>query len=179
MDLGTGDGRFVLHAARAHPDALVIGVDAVAASMVRASRRAARARDGLPHALFVVAAVERLPVELDGIADEIRIHFPWGSLLRGIVRGEPAVLGPVARISRDGTVLRVLWSLTDRERGIGLPAFDPVELRDRLDAVGFELEELREATAAEIAATGSSWAKRLGVGRRRPATCLQARRRGA
>jgi 16S rRNA (adenine(1408)-N(1))-methyltransferase len=177
VDLGTGDGRFVLHAARAQPHALVIGVDADAASMVEASRRAARRRDGLPNALFVVAAVERLPVELDGIVDEIRIHFPWGSLLRGIVRGEPAVLGPVARISRDGTVLRVLWSLTDRERGIGLPAFDPVELRHRLDAFGFELEQLREATGAEVADAGSSWAKRLGVGRGRSATRLQARRR--
>jgi 16S rRNA (adenine(1408)-N(1))-methyltransferase len=177
VDLGTGDGRFVLRAARAHPDALVIGVDAHAASMAEASRRAARARDGLPNALFVVSEVQRLPIELGGVADEIRIHFPWGSLLHGLVLGEPAVLGPVARISRDGTLLRAFWSLTDRERGTGLEASDLEALPGRLDAFGFQVEELGEATATEIDDTGSSWAKRLGVGRVRPATRLEARRR--
>jgi len=41
VDLGTGDGRYVLAEAVAHPDRLVIGVDAGAAAMVEAARRAA------------------------------------------------------------------------------------------------------------------------------------------
>ena len=63
IDLGTGDGRYVLAAAAAQPDRLVIGVDANAQSMATASRRASAkpARGGLPNALFVVAAVEALP----------------------------------------------------------------------------------------------------------------------
>lgn len=60
VDLGTGDGRRVLRAAAARPDTLVIGVDANAAGMVEASRRAAR-RGALPNALFVVAAAEHPP----------------------------------------------------------------------------------------------------------------------
>jgi 16S rRNA (adenine(1408)-N(1))-methyltransferase len=53
----------VLATAAAQPDRLVIGVDASAAAMAAASRRAAArpARGGLPNALFVVAAVESLP----------------------------------------------------------------------------------------------------------------------
>ena len=60
VDLGTGDGRFVLAAAAAGPDTLVIGVDASAGAMAEASRRAAgpTRRGGLPNALFVVAAAE-------------------------------------------------------------------------------------------------------------------------
>jgi 16S rRNA (adenine(1408)-N(1))-methyltransferase len=60
LDLGTGDGRYVLAAAAARPDTLVIGVDANAAAMAEASRRAAR-RDALPNALFAVAAAEHPP----------------------------------------------------------------------------------------------------------------------
>jgi 16S rRNA (adenine(1408)-N(1))-methyltransferase len=60
LDLGTGDGRHVLAAARARPDTLVIGVDANAAGMAEASRRAAR-RGALPNALFAVVAAEHPP----------------------------------------------------------------------------------------------------------------------
>jgi 16S rRNA (adenine(1408)-N(1))-methyltransferase len=60
IDLGTGDGRFVLAAAAARPDTLVIGLDANAAGMAEASRRAAR-KDALPNALFAVAAAEHPP----------------------------------------------------------------------------------------------------------------------
>jgi 16S rRNA (adenine(1408)-N(1))-methyltransferase len=60
LDLGTGDGRSVLAAAAAQSDVLVIGVDASAAAMAEASRRAAR-RDALPNALFAVMAAEHPP----------------------------------------------------------------------------------------------------------------------
>ena len=61
VDLGTGDGRAVIERARAQPDALVVGIDASAAGMADASRRAARSvpRGGVPNALFVVAAAEQ------------------------------------------------------------------------------------------------------------------------
>ena len=59
VDLGTGDGRSVLAAAAARPDTLVVGVDANAAGMAAASRRALKRR--LPNAVFVVAAAEHPP----------------------------------------------------------------------------------------------------------------------
>jgi 16S rRNA (adenine(1408)-N(1))-methyltransferase len=63
VDLGCGDGRAVLAAAAAQSDRLVVGVDANAAAMAEASRRAGRTpgRGGLPNALFVVGAAEALP----------------------------------------------------------------------------------------------------------------------
>jgi 16S rRNA (adenine(1408)-N(1))-methyltransferase len=68
----------VLAAAAAQPDRLVIGVDANAAGMAEAARRAAAkpSRGGLPNALFVVAAVEALPPELTGLAYLVTCHFP-------------------------------------------------------------------------------------------------------
>jgi hypothetical protein len=46
--------------AAAHPDTLVIGLDASASAMERSARRAAR-RNALPNALFVVAAAQHPP----------------------------------------------------------------------------------------------------------------------
>jgi 16S rRNA (adenine(1408)-N(1))-methyltransferase len=60
VDLGTGDGRYVLAAAAEQPETLVIGVDASASAMAEAARRAAL-RVGLPNAVFVVAAAEHPP----------------------------------------------------------------------------------------------------------------------
>ena len=50
----------MLAAARARPDTLTIGLDANAAGMIEASRRAAK-RDAVPNALFAVAAAEHPP----------------------------------------------------------------------------------------------------------------------
>ena len=36
--------------------------------------------------------VEDLPAELDGVADELHVHFPWGSLLRAVGVGKVDVL---------------------------------------------------------------------------------------
>ena len=60
IDAGTGDGRAVLAAAAGEPATLVLGLDANAAGMAEASRRAARSgrRGGLPNAAFVLAAAE-------------------------------------------------------------------------------------------------------------------------
>ena len=72
--------------ARRDPDRLVIGLDADAASMRTSARRAARQKDGLPNAAFVVAAIESALADLRGVADRVTVHFPWGSLLRGFWR---------------------------------------------------------------------------------------------
>jgi hypothetical protein len=44
-------------------------------------------------------------------------------------------------------------------------------------AAGLEVTEHRPATAADVAALGSTWAKRLGIPERRPAWLLTARNR--
>ena len=124
-----------------------------------------------------MAAAEALPPELDGLVDDVRIQFPWGSLLHGLVRAEPAVVRSLARVCRDGGSLLAIWSLTTHERRTGLLDVDLARLPSALRPYGFEAEEPRPATPDEIADTGSSWAKRLGVGRDRPATALVARRR--
>ena len=169
----------MLAAAAAQPDRLVIGVDASAAAMAEASRRAARkpGRGGLPNALFVMAAAESLPKELDGLADLLIVNFPWGSLLRGLLEADPAVMTGLTRVMRPGAVLAVLLSSIDRDRGAGVDPIEESTLKAVVDAYRrYELDvtDLRPATAADVAAAHSTWGKRLGAGRQRPAWRIEA-----
>ena len=171
----------MLAAAAAEPDRLVVGVDASAAAMAEASRRAARRpeRGGLPNALFVVAAAEALPAELDGLAGLVTVHFPWGSLLRGLLTADPAVLAGLARVLRPGGTLSMLVSSTDRDRGAGVGPIDRPALAVLAGAYarqGLAVTRVRPATPDDVAASRSTWGRRLGAGTRRPAWLLEARR---
>jgi 16S rRNA (adenine(1408)-N(1))-methyltransferase len=170
----------VLAAAAAEADRLVVGVDASAAAMAAASRRAARRpeRGGLPNALFVMAAAEALPPELDGLADRVTVHFPWGSLLRGLLAADPQVMAGLVRVMRQGAALSMLVSSTARDNGAGVGPVDERALAAL--AVDYGLHGLgvtgvRPATPTDVAAARSTWGKRLGAGARRPAWLLQAR----
>lgn len=93
VDIGTGDGRHVLDVARAEPDRLVIGIDAVAETMAESSRKAAASprKGGLGNVLFFRGAAERLPGPFAGIADLVTVNYPWGSLMR--IVAEPEIEG--------------------------------------------------------------------------------------
>ena len=173
VDLGTGDGRAVLARARREPGALVIGVDAAAAAMAESSLRAARpvGKGGLSNALFVVAAAERPPAELLGIAAEVTIAMPWGSLLRGALALDDVCEGAagIAGLVAPRGAVRVLLSIDPRDR-LSLPALDEHaagNLTVRWLRHGLTLTAFRPADATAIAASGSSWARRLAAGRDR------------
>ena len=156
----------------------MVGIDADAASMLDASRRASRppARGGAPNAVFVASSLEALPAELGPFADRVTIHLPWGSLLRGLVSADAATLASLARLARPGATITVLLSVeaVDAGAGLGPLAEDALSrLASRAAEHALELTECRPATAADVAAAHSSWGKRLGVGTRRRAWLLR------
>lgn len=177
IDLGTGDGRFVSAQAREHPDKFFIGIDANVKPLEKPSMKATRkpSKGGLPNAMFVQAAVEDLPEELHGIANEIHVHFPWGSLLRGVVLGEPEVLGPIRRLAADGCLLEVITGIdperdrTEVER-LGIPELNDDylvrSLTTRFEDAGFAAVEIRRLGPDEWRQLETSWARRLHGGTR-------------
>ena len=79
--------------------------------------------------------------------------------------------------------MRVLVSVTPRDGpavGEGFPSGPDVlaPFAAALSAAGLEQLTIRAATSDDVAALGSTWAKRLGVPARRPAWLLTARRAG-
>ena len=158
----------------------MIGVDASAAGMAESSHRAARPtrRGGLPNALFVVAAAECPPRELHGLADELTMLFPWGSLLRGALALDATVAAGIAQLVRPDGSVEAFVSVTERD-GLGVASLGEADRRAlaaRWAVFGFELTDFGPASAVDIDATGSTWAKRLGAGRDRPAWHLALRR---
>jgi 16S rRNA (adenine(1408)-N(1))-methyltransferase len=159
-----------------------VGLDAVAAPMADASRRAARpaARGGRPNVLFVVAGVEVPPVELVGRADLVTVDLPWGSLLRGVLGLDARAAAGLASLVRPGGALEALVSIEPRD-GLG-DLLGHGAADDRLATawagLEFRLTELRPAEPREVLASGSSWARRLGAtaGDRRRVTRLCLRR---
>jgi hypothetical protein len=95
--------------------------------------------------LFVVSSAEALPGPLDGIADAMHVHFPWGSLR--------TCFGDLALLLRAGGAMTVV--LNDVCVSPAVP--------------GLVITEIGYATPAQVSATRSTWAKRLGVGPNRPA----------
>jgi 16S rRNA (adenine(1408)-N(1))-methyltransferase len=171
VDLGTGDGRAVLARAAAHPGSLVIGIDANAAAMVESSRRAARGRGGarggtrFPNAWFLVEAAEALPGPLDRVASLVTITMPWGSLLRGVLGLDHAVLGGIASIVAPGGRVEAIVSVVPSDNVDGLSLLDrdaEVRVAAAWRRAGFELVSMRRATAEDLQDARSSWARRLG-----------------
>jgi 16S rRNA (adenine(1408)-N(1))-methyltransferase len=172
IDIGTGDGCFVSAAARANPDRFYIGVDANAKPLEKLSMKATRkpAKGGLPNAMFVQAAVEDLSAEFNGVADEIHIHFPWGSLLRAVTTGDAGILNSLRRIAAPDCLLEVIIGIDPgRDRSeierLGVPDLTPVVLHSFLipkyAAAGFHPLEVRTLERSEWPKIETSWARKL------------------
>ncbi len=178
VDIGTGDGRFVYQCARENPSKFYIGIDANAKPLEKISMKATRrpAKGGAANVLFLQGSVEALPGELNNAADEIHIHFPWGSLLRAIAIGQLTVLQGLRRILVDGGLLEVVIGVdaerdrTEVER-LGLPqiSLDYITsvLAPRYAASRFEIKEKGKLAAEEWPHLRSSWARRLSGNDRR------------
>jgi predicted RNA methylase len=159
LDLGTGDGRFVCHMAEQRPDWFFIGIDACRENLHLNSRKKQ------PNALFLIANVQVLPEELNGLTSHVTINFPWGSLLESLLKDNNTL------VSRLKTVTRRYASMD-----IHLNS-------EALSTVGWTLESGAEQIQGILSAEGwktksrlcmethllrhfpSTWAKRLAFGR--------------
>ena len=186
IDIGTGDGRFVYQSARQNPNKLYIGIDPNARPLEKISEKIHRkpAKGGAPNVLFIQAAVEDLPSELNSVADEIHVHFPWGSLLRAVATGDIAMLQNLRRICSFGAMLEVVIGLdpvrdqTEIDR-LGLTPlsieFIDKQLVPNYRAAGFDVIERGVLAASDWPEFNTSWAKRLQGNEGRAVTYLIAR----
>ncbi len=186
IDLGTGDGTFVYQSARRHPDRFYIGIDPQSSAMEKVSEKIHRkpAKGGAVNILFIQAAVEDLPSELDGVADEIHAHFPWGSLLRALALGDEVVLRNLRRACAPGAWLEVVIALDpERDRaeierlGLSLLSLEFLEttLIPRYRAADFEVVEYGSLPPSEWPQLQTFWAKRLRGATERQLSFLIAR----
>jgi 16S rRNA (adenine(1408)-N(1))-methyltransferase len=172
VDLGAGDGAWAYRFARAHPETLVVALDPVAENLREYSARAAKKPDrgGQPNLLYAVASIERLPPGLRGVAAEIFITLPWGSLMRGLILAEPQVLEAVASLGCTAAPVRIVLNTRIFEDPLPLEARDLPEvtpeyavsaLTTPYAAAGLRIDEARWLEPDEVATLDTTWAKRL------------------
>jgi 16S rRNA (adenine(1408)-N(1))-methyltransferase len=172
LDIGTGDGLFAYKCALQNPKKFYIGIDPNLRPLEKISEKILRkpSKGGAENVLFLHASVEDLPKELDGVADEVHIHFPWGSLLRSIAVGDEAILRNIRRVCSTDALLEITIAL-DTERDVSeiarleLPelSFEYIksDLTRRYRSAGFEIVESGELNPTNWKQLQTSWARRL------------------
>jgi len=91
-------------------------------------------RGGISNALFIWASIESLPPDLQRIADEITIHYPWGSLLHALVAPDLKALKSIAQLAHSRASLTIL---------INISIFEDVEYCQRLGLPILTLERVK------------------------------------
>lgn len=132
-------------------------------------------KGGLKNLLYVVANAEDLPEELEGIATDVTVLFPWGSLLKAMASGDEKFLAGLTKIMAHKATLRVVFSLEETIEkkvldSLGLATLNKESL-ERLCAAyaraGLSMK-WRYISQDELKQFPSTWAKRLAYGRPRP-----------
>ena len=159
LDLGTGDGRFVRCMAQKQKDTFFIGVDACRENL------RANSQIKLPNAMFVIASAQALPFELNGLASQITINFPWGSLLESLLNNDASLIDGLLSITRlcveldlylNGEALKTAgWTL---ETGAD-------QIENNLNASGWKTKSRSWMNAPVLRSIPTTWAKRLAFGR--------------
>lgn len=168
VDVGCGDGRHTVRWAQRRPDALVVGLDA---ETTRLERTLLSVRKKKLPVLFVGAAAEQPPAALLGRAAELAVVMPWGSLLDGVLGGDPVVLRSVLALGGPGAVLEAVVNVRPWDAPESLDrklAATPEPSEGHLAALaeayreqGWELRADGWLSDAEARALGSTWASRV------------------
>lgn len=149
-----------------------IGVDASLDGLTAASTQAARAakKGGAENAIFVHAAAESLPCELDGLATSVTVLLPWGSLLAAVAKPDGDVVAGIGGLCAPGATFRALFTIDpvrdakELER-LGLAGIGSSEWESRLrcayDEAGFDGPTVRPVPMTVVAELGTTWAKRI------------------
>ncbi len=172
LDVGTGDGLYLYRSARANAAKFFIGIDANARPLEKISEKIYRkpSKGGLANVLFVQSAVEELPPELDGVANEIEVNFPWGSLLSAVAGSNEAGLSGLRRVCSVGGVMKVVLALDPERDAAELKRLDlPNLTANYLDEMlawryreaGFEIVQRELLPGPALSSFESSWSKRL------------------
>lgn len=190
VDLGAGDAAFAYRYARAHPERFVIAVDPVRENMREQSARAAKKpeRGGIDNLACIVATAEAMPTDLRGIADEVFVTLPWGSLMRGIILGEDAIIAGVTSVCAPGARVRIVLNTRIFDDPVpvearDLPEVTPEYARETIAPAlrrhGLRMVQADWMDPDDVTRLDTSWAKRLSQRRPPRSVVIEATREPA
>ena len=157
LDIGCGDGSAALAYARKRPDTAVLGIDTCLDNL---NRKLRRAPDNLR---FLRGDATRPLVELESQFDSGTIAFPFGSLLRGLLGGDSAVLDQILSPFKHEASVRVWINESAIQATVGSEPDMPSALDSLQDALGGKSAAALDHR--DIRYESSRWAKRIGYGK--------------
>lgn len=168
VDLGTGDGRFVVHLARQRPELGVIGIDTCLDHPHGSPRRHPE------NVRFARLDARNVWIGEGPQATSVSVNFPYGSLLRGLVDTDFALLERLDHLLSPHGRLEVRVN----ERALIATRLDPGNAQGAIVNGLRHLNGLAVSTRslgqAELRAFPSTWSKRLGYGRPTAAFLVEA-----
>ena len=179
LDLGTGDGRYVYKNALINLDTFYIGVDPSASSLEEFSKKAVKQK--LNNTLFVVGSLEVFPNELEGIADELVINLPWGTLLLAIVKPTPQTLVKLASILKKPGMLTVIFGYDSNlepseTKRLNLATITEKQITEEIipsfEEKGFVLQKCATLSPPDLKMLESTWGKKIALRQERPVFML-------
>ncbi len=159
IDIGTGDGRYVRAIARECPSSFAIGIDACRENLRLASRNAPG------NALFIIANALTLPRELRGLATQVTINFPWGSLLVALLDGDPTFLDGLVMLAQPGAALEIRLNQGALVEAGSALAAGTMRIQQVLRESGFRTGRSAILDADALRRCPTTWARRLAYGR--------------
>jgi 16S rRNA (adenine(1408)-N(1))-methyltransferase len=131
----------------------------------------------MPNLVLLREPLESL--SLRSFADEVTVHFPWGSLLRGALAEDEGIFSAICGLPRLRGTLTLLLSLTARDGRPPLDRRNIARITRAYRSAGYSVTEDRAVLRADVATARSSWGKRLDVGGERPGHLLRFTRDSA
>jgi len=172
VDIGTENGRFVHQLAQNYPDRIIVGIDPSAETVGKfPSKQGEKTTEGSTEgALYVATDVADLPKELNGLADQIYLCIPWGTLLQGIVMADEMTWQHIRRICKPGATVDILCGYSEQRDAQSVqqmslpPTYEKCiqeEMIPKIQNMGFEAQEVAAVTADKPNGCPSAWASKL------------------
>jgi hypothetical protein len=159
LDLGTGDGRYVCTLAKDHPEWFILGVDSCRENLRTSSR------GDWPNMLFVIASAQALPQELHGLVSHMTINFPWGSLLKSLLEGDPLLMNGLSSIAKPNAQIDIhVNGGAFAEAGTSLESGTQL-ICENMNRNRWEIKHSAILDHGTLRNFPTTWAKRLAYGR--------------
>lgn len=170
IDLGTGNGKFVLEEALRNPTNFYIGIDPISDNIVEYYKKKKKKYKAITNFMFVISSIEDINDDLSSIADKVYVNFPWGSLLEGIVKGDHLILSNIRKLMNLSGEVNFTFTyssiyeageISRRELPTLSLSYINEELRDKFTDSGLEIIDYGLLDEDYLKNYGTLWSKRI------------------
>lgn len=175
LDIGTGDGRFVVKSALKFPNKLYIGIDP--AKNIELFQREIN-RKKIKNSILIQSSIENFNFEdFQQFFNGVTIILPWGNLLKYIAECDSNFFEKIESILKPGSDCLIIFGYEEylessQTQRLNLPELneDYIQTLTKMykNLKAFKLTMFVKVNNTKINKVDSSWAKKLSIGKNKP-----------